>query len=119
MESEGRPPETAEPAARLAERLRAGPSAARASGDPLDALDLPVAVRQVLTEYEEHRLRANVQKGVALLKVRVVFSLAAFDKELSELNARLKKHGEVVSTPGISFGLLEQEPRLEPGKTVR
>jgi two-component system chemotaxis sensor kinase CheA len=97
-ESGGKPPETAEVATRLAERLRGGQAAAKASGDPLDALDLPVAVRQVLTEYEEHRLRANVQKGVALLRVRVSFPLEVFDRELSELNARLKKHGEVVST---------------------
>ncbi|HYD42685.1 MAG TPA: Hpt domain-containing protein, partial [Anaeromyxobacter sp.] len=97
-ESEGRPPETAEAAARLAERLRGGARGGKPAGDPLDALDLPAAVRGVLTEYEEHRLRANVQKGVALLRVKVSFPLEAFDRELSELNARLKKHGEVVST---------------------
>ncbi|HWR97254.1 MAG TPA: energy-dependent translational throttle protein EttA [Candidatus Methanoperedens sp.] len=28
-------------------------------------------------------------------------------------------NGEVVSSPGITFGLLEQEPHLAPGKTVR
>ncbi len=28
-------------------------------------------------------------------------------------------NGEVVASPGITFGLLEQEPRLEPGTTVR
>jgi ATP-binding cassette ChvD family protein len=36
--------------------------------------------------------------------------IAGADKEFN---------GEVVSTPGITFGLLEQEPHLEPGKTVR
>jgi two-component system chemotaxis sensor kinase CheA len=114
-ESEGRAPETAEAAVRLSERLRSAPGPQKASGDALDALDLPAAVRQVLTEYEEHRLRANLQKGIGLLRVRVSFPLEAFDRELSELNARLKKHGEVVSTlpaPGsqdpnaIAFELL-------------
>jgi ATPase subunit of ABC transporter with duplicated ATPase domains len=28
-------------------------------------------------------------------------------------------NGEVVSTPGITFGMLDQEPHLEAGKTVR
>jgi two-component system chemotaxis sensor kinase CheA len=98
-ESEGRSPETAEVATTLAERLRAhGPAVAAASADPLDALELPPGVRGVLTEYEEHRLRANVQKGVALQRVKVSFPLETFDRELAALGARLKKHGEVVST---------------------
>jgi two-component system chemotaxis sensor kinase CheA len=122
-ESEGRAPETAEASARLAERLRGGARGGKASEDPLDALDLPAAVRGVLTEYEEHRLRANVQKGVALLRVKVSFSLEAFDRELSELNARLKKHGEVVSTlpaaeardpQSIGFELLYASREPEP-----
>ncbi|HET6413674.1 MAG TPA: chemotaxis protein CheA [Anaeromyxobacter sp.] len=99
-ESEGRPAETAGAAARLAERLRSHhpPAPGGSSGDPLDALDLPPAVRTMLTEYEEHRLRASVQKSIALLRVKVAFPLETFDRELSELNARLKRHGEVVST---------------------
>ncbi|HEY5998769.1 MAG TPA: energy-dependent translational throttle protein EttA [bacterium] len=36
--------------------------------------------------------------------------IAGVDKEYN---------GEVVSTPGITFGLLEQEPHLKPGTTVR
>jgi two-component system, chemotaxis family, sensor kinase CheA len=100
-ESEGRPPETAEAATLLAERLRAqapGQAGPARGADPLDALRLPPGVRGVLTEYEEHRLRANVQKGVALSRVKVSFPLEAFDRELAELNGRLKRLGEVVST---------------------
>jgi two-component system, chemotaxis family, sensor kinase CheA len=125
-ESEGKPPETTEAAARLADRLRAEVRAPKAGGDPLDTLDLPPGVRNVLTEYEEHRLRANLQKGVALLRVKVSFPLEAFDRELSELNARLKKHGEVVSTlpaaeardpQSIGFQLLYAS--REPAGTVQ
>jgi ATP-binding cassette ChvD family protein len=36
--------------------------------------------------------------------------IAGVDKEIN---------GEIVSTPGISFGFLEQEPKLDPAKTVR
>jgi two-component system, chemotaxis family, sensor kinase CheA len=98
-ESEGRAPQTAEAATRLAERLRSRASAAAPSGaDPLDALELPEGVRAVLTEYEEHRLRSSVQKGLALLRVKVSFPLDRFDRDLAALNARLKNLGEVVST---------------------
>ena len=125
-ESEGRPKESTEEAARLAERLRShGPLAAASAGDPLDALDLPASVRSVLTEYEEHRLRANAQKGMTFQRVKVSYSLEAFDRELGALNARLKKHGEVVSTlpspdasdpQGIAFELLYAT--REPAATV-
>src|SRR6266568_3227759 len=104
-ESAGEAPRTTDAAARLTDRLRAreAPLAAE-EGDPLDAVDLPREVRSVLTEYEEHRLRANVQKGVGLFRVRVSYDLASFDQELSALSARLKRIGEVVSTLPASDG---------------
>jgi two-component system chemotaxis sensor kinase CheA len=98
-EAEGGAPRTTELAAGLTDRLRSDEAPAPiARGDPLDAVGLGPEVRGVLTEYEEHRLRANVQKGIDLFRVRVSFALASFDRELSELTARLKKLGEVVST---------------------
>jgi two-component system chemotaxis sensor kinase CheA len=98
-EAAGEPPRTADAAARLADRLRAGegPRAAPAA-DPLDAIALAPEVRAVLTEYEEHRLRASVEKGVPLYRVRVSYDLATFDQELAALASRLKRAGEVVST---------------------
>jgi two-component system chemotaxis sensor kinase CheA len=88
--------------------------AAVSSGDPLDALGLPPSVRQVLTEYEEHRLRENVLRGRGLAKVRAAFALADFDVRLSALAQALKEGGEVVSTlpssepdpAGIAFDLI-------------
>lgn len=68
------------------------------SGDILDAIGIDPAVRAVFTEYEEHRLRENVKKGVGLWKVRAVFGLDDFDTRLTELNRALKPLGEVVST---------------------
>ncbi len=98
-ESAGTPPATLDEAARLTARLRAGDLFEKPSAeDPLDAVALGPEVRQVLTEYEEHRLRANVVKGQGLFRVRVAFALAAFDKDLADLNARLKAVGEVIST---------------------
>ncbi len=125
-ESEGRAPETAEVATRLAERLRSRrPGAAAPGDDPLDALALPPGVRTVLTEYEEHRLRSSAQKGIPLLRVKVSFPLQTFDTDLAELSGRLKKHGEVVSTlpasdardpQAIAFELLYAS--REPAATI-
>jgi len=89
---------TAEAAADLAARLRGGEVAPAAAQDPLDELDLAAGVRGVLTEYEEHRLRANVQKGAHLYRVRAGFDLATFDTGLDGLKGRLKPAGEVIST---------------------
>ncbi|SEU06083.1 chemotaxis protein CheA [Stigmatella erecta] len=100
----------------LAERFtRLGTPAAVGEGDPLDWLELDPQIRAVFTEYEEHRLRENVRRGVTLWRVRADFDLSDFDKGLSELNLRLKPQGEIISTlpsaqpssaSGIAFDLI-------------
>jgi two-component system chemotaxis sensor kinase CheA len=98
-EASGGPPQADDAPGELARRLLAGaPAAVAAAGDALDDIGLGADVRAVLTEYEEHRLRSNVGKGVPILRVKVSFELATFDRELSALSGRLKKLGEVVST---------------------
>jgi len=98
-EAAGTAPATTDAAARLTDRLRGvGPVAVPAEGDPLDGIDLGTDVRAVLTEYEEHRLRANLKKGAGLFRIRVAFGLSDFDTQLAGLNARMKRIGEVVST---------------------
>src|SRR6266568_5068512 len=57
-EAEQKPAATAAAAADLAARLGGGEAAPVAAQDLLDGLDLAEGVRGVLTEYEEHRLRA-------------------------------------------------------------
>ncbi|MFY0566064.1 chemotaxis protein CheA [Archangium lansingense] len=92
-----------------------GVSEAAVDEDPLDRLELDAQVRAVFTEYEEHRLRENVRRGVALYRVRAAFDLSDFDTGLAELNSRLKPLGEIVSTlpssepggaSGIAFDLI-------------
>jgi two-component system chemotaxis sensor kinase CheA len=51
----------------------------------------------VLTEYEEHRLRTNVQQGLSLYRIRVRFSLATIDSALDDLKARARPHGEIIT----------------------
>ncbi|WNG25730.1 chemotaxis protein CheA [Cystobacter fuscus] len=100
----------------LGDRLsNLGTASATADEDPLDRLELEPQVRSVFTEYEEHRLRENVRRGVALYRIRAAFDLSDFDTGLTELNVRLKPLGEVVSTlpssepgglSGIAFDLI-------------
>ncbi len=97
-EAGGKPPATEAAARELAGKLRAGPPPPAAPADPIDGVELDETVRSVLTEYEEHRLRANLAKGFALHRVRVAFDISTFDTGLDELKKRLKAFGEVVST---------------------
>ncbi|MFZ5443770.1 MAG: chemotaxis protein CheA [Myxococcota bacterium] len=78
------------------QRLARG--AAPEADDVLDEVGLDPQIRAVFTEYEEHRLRENVKKGVGLWKVRAAFSLEDFDTRLAQLNGLLKPLGEVIST---------------------
>jgi two-component system chemotaxis sensor kinase CheA len=59
--------------------------------------DLDPALMGVLTEYEEHRLRTNVQQGLGLYRVRVRFSLATIDSALDDLKAKARPHGEIIT----------------------
>ncbi len=80
---------------RIESVLNGGP---KLEEDPLAALNIDPEVLSVLTEYEEHRLLENAQKGHSLLRIKVDFDIVSFDQGLSELTALLKAHGEVIST---------------------
>jgi two-component system chemotaxis sensor kinase CheA len=91
--------------------------------DVLEQVGVDPAMLAVLTEYEEHRLRENVKRGVPVWRVRAVFGLDDFDQRLAQLTARLKPLGEVVSTlpgaePGdaasIAFDLVFASARARP-----
>lgn len=73
------------------------------SGDPLAGLDIDPDLLNVLTEYEEHRLLENIDKGHYLLLVKALFPIDSFDVDLASLTENLKAHGEVISTlPGVN-----------------
>lgn len=73
------------------------------SGDPLADLDIDPDLLNVLTEYEEHRLQENINKGHYLLLVKAHFPIDSFDIDLTTLTENLKKYGEVISTlPGVN-----------------
>lgn len=50
------------------------------------------------TEYEEHRLRENLRKGVNLFSIRLILDNSTFDQELREITEILANYGEIIST---------------------
>ena len=73
-----------------------------------DELDMDPSIINVLTEYEEHRLKENIKNKNTILMVRACFDLMTFDKELTALNDKLKAVGEIISTlPSSGMGLDE------------
>ncbi|MBX7197202.1 MAG: chemotaxis protein CheA [Sandaracinaceae bacterium] len=68
-----------------------------AAANPLAEYDLDPGLLAVLTEYEEHRLRTNLQQGVGLFVIRVRFDLATIDGALDNLKSRAKPHGEILT----------------------
>ncbi len=91
----------AEPARAVDELLAALDTAiSRPAGgapNPLAEYDLDPGLLAVLTEYEEHRLRTNLQQGVGLYVIRVRFDLATIDGALDNLKSRAKPHGEILT----------------------
>ena len=67
------------------------------SSDVLASFDLEPGVLSVLTEYEEHRLRTNVEQGIALFRLRVRFALTSIDGDLEELKQRIKPFAEIIT----------------------
>ncbi|MCB9611554.1 MAG: chemotaxis protein CheA [Sandaracinus sp.] len=72
--------------------------------DELSAYAIDTSVLAVLTEYEEHRLRTNVAKGVALYRLKVRFSLTTIDTQLEDLKARAKSIAEIITYLPSSSG---------------
>lgn len=69
------------------------------------------SILNVLSEYEEHRLKANIKNGTGIYLLRAIFELSTFDTSLEELTKKIKSQGELISTlptssdvPGGSIG---------------
>jgi two-component system chemotaxis sensor kinase CheA len=102
-----------EPVEDLANRIEA--SAKETADGELQSLEIDDALLRALTEYEEHRLRENIQRGRHISLVGSTFEIMSFDEGLSELSESIREIGEVLSTlpaPGetpesqIRFSLL-------------
>lgn len=56
------------------------------------------SILKVLSEYEEHRLKANIKEGKGIYLAKAVFKILDFDKSLNELTGLIKNNGELIST---------------------
>ena len=59
--------------------------------------ELDPSMLAVLSEYEEHRLVANMQAGLRLYRLRVQFDLATIDTELERIKEQAKGYGEIIT----------------------
>ena len=55
-------------------------------------------IMKVLSEYEEHRLKANIKDGKSIYLAKAVFSLDTFDTALESMTKTIKTLGELIST---------------------
>ncbi|HEY8945925.1 MAG TPA: chemotaxis protein CheA, partial [Polyangiaceae bacterium] len=76
------------------ERLGAG---ALPDQSPVTGYELDSGLLAVLTEYEEHRLRSNIEQKMSLFRLRVQFDLATIDRALEDIKERARRHGEIIT----------------------
>lgn len=81
----------------LCARLDALGSVAQAQATLGVEYELDPGLLAVLTEYEEHRLRTNIENGLGLYRLRVQFDLATIDRALEDIKDRAKRHGEIIT----------------------
>ena len=78
-------------------RVRAVIKARSQERDALDDYDLAESTLAVLTEYEEHRLRAHLQRGHRIVRVGLSLPLEAIEHELEQIRQRVQPVGELIS----------------------
>lgn len=66
-------------------------------GDPLDKYAIGAAVLSVLTEYEEHRLRACIREGLPLFRLRASFNLTSIDDSIETLREVARDDAEIIT----------------------
>ena len=74
-------------------------------GDPLETYAIDSDVLSVLTEYEEHRLRACIREGLGLYRLRAAFELTAMDDSIEALREAAQSDAEIITyLPSIDGG---------------
>jgi two-component system chemotaxis sensor kinase CheA len=97
----------AEEIADLVGRIEAWTVAPAETANPTSNLDVPASMLQALTEYEEHRLQDNVERGRGIYVVDAEFEIANFEEGLHEIQSAIREVGEVLSTLPSPGGSLE------------
>jgi len=83
--------------------LSASPPAA---ANVIEQYEVEPAVLSVLTEYEEHRLRANLEQGIPVYRLRIRLGLDVIDTALEDIKARAKPIAEIITyLPSMDGGV--------------
>ncbi|HEX2675476.1 MAG TPA: Hpt domain-containing protein, partial [Polyangiales bacterium] len=76
--------------------------------DVLRDYDFDPSMLGVLTEYEEHRLRTNLEQGFSVYRLRVCLALEVIDTALDHLKERVKGLAEIVTyLPSMDGGSVD------------
>ena len=73
----------------------------------LEGFRISPSILNVLSNYEEHRLKTNIKEGNGLYLIKAIFNLTEFAPGLEALNSNLKNLGELIATLPISEGISE------------
>lgn len=74
-----------------------GAQEAEDSGDPVEKYAIDPEVLGVLTEYEEHRLRACIREGMQLYRLRASFDLVSIDDSIEALRENTREEAEIIT----------------------
>ncbi len=92
----------------LASRVGGIARAEAAEHDVLRDYELEPNVLGVLTEYEEHRLRTNLEQGFSIYRLRIRLALDVIDTALDQLRERLKSISEIITyLPSMEGGSVD------------
>lgn len=75
----------------------AGGTSTKTAAPAAAALTLPAEALSALTEYEEHRLKENLNDGVPLYRVHAPLALSSFERDLGALTSAVQALGELVT----------------------
>ena len=79
------------------DRVRSLARAKSASRNILEDYEFDSSMLGVLTEYEEHRLRTNLEQGLTVYRLRVRLALDVIDTALDQLKERVKSMAEIIT----------------------
>ncbi|HKU40580.1 MAG TPA: chemotaxis protein CheA [Polyangiales bacterium] len=81
----------------FSERVRGLTRARAATHNILEDYDFDPNMLGVLTEYEEHRLRTNLEQGFVVFRLRIRLALDLIDTALDQLKERMKSIAEIIT----------------------
>jgi len=89
-------------------------------------IDVPEGITEILSEYEEHRFRDNIEKRIPFFRQECHFPLSSFDVQLKQISDAIKEIGELLTTlpqteggPDGTIGFLLYFTSKKPEEEIR